>query len=77
MSNPNLIEPGISFWLNNVLQNSRKFRERNLSFIFNICMGALLILVVSGFLAYKYKGKLTYSEIQQKNNMTKTYILEN
>lgn len=76
MNNPNLIEPGISYWLNNILKSSKKFRERNITIIYNICMAVLFILAVSGFLAYKYKGNLTNAEIQQKNNIKKTYILE-
>ena len=31
MDKPILIEPGVSYWLNNVLNKSRKFREKNKS----------------------------------------------
>jgi len=75
MDKPILIEPGVSYWLNNVLNKSRKFREKNMNLVFNISMSFLFIISISGFLAYKYKGRLSPDEIQEKNNIKKTYIL--
>jgi len=75
MNKPILIEPGVSYWLNNVLNKSRKFREKNINLMFNISMSFLFIISISGFLVYKYKGRLSPDEIQEKNKITKTYIL--
>lgn len=75
MNKPILIEPGVSYWLNNVLNKSRKFREKNINLMFNISMSCLFIISISGFLIYKYKGRLSADEIQEKNKIKKTYIL--
>ena len=61
--------------MNNVLNKSRKFREKNINLVFNISMSFLFIISISGFLAYKYKGRLSPLEMQEKNNIKKTYIL--
>ena len=75
MNKPILIEPGVSYWLNNVLNKSRKFREKNINLVFNISMSFLFIISISGFLVFKYKGRLSHDEIQEKNKIKKTYIL--
>ena len=73
--NPKLIEPGISYWLNNVLNKSKKYREKNINLIFNLVMLILFILIVSLFLIYKYKGNISQKEKSRKNAEKKNYIL--
>ena len=46
MNKPILIEPGVSYWLNNVLNKSRKFREKNINLVFNISMSFLFIISI-------------------------------
>lgn len=75
MNRPNLIEPGVSHWLNNILKKSNKFRNNHRNFIFNFTMSVIFILLVSGYLGYKYKGNITQEEINIKNNIKKTYIM--
>jgi hypothetical protein len=38
-------------------------------------MTCLLIIVIGGFLLYRYKGKLTPAEVEIKNRKKKEYII--
>jgi nitrogen regulatory protein PII-like uncharacterized protein len=71
----NLIEPGVKYWLNQTLKEYRKFKENNLNFIFNIGMTCLLIVTISGFLLYKYKGGISQDELEQKKREKEEYIV--
>jgi hypothetical protein len=72
---PTLIEPGVRYFLNGTLKECRKFKDNYISVIFNISMVILLILVIGGFLLYRYKGKPTLAEIEQKNIKKQEYIV--
>ena len=72
---PVLCEPGVKYFISSSLKECHKFKERNLSFFFNIGMVFLFIVLVGGFLVYKYKGKLTPSEIAAKKQREKNYII--
>ena len=73
--NPLLIEPGVKYFINNMLKESRNFKDRNISIIFNISMTLILLIIIVGFLVYRYKGKLTPSELAVKNRKTQEYII--
>ena len=75
LSSPKLIEPGVRYFLSGTLKECRKFKDKNATILFNISMTALLIVVIGGFLMYKYKGKLTPAEIEVKNTKKKEYII--
>jgi hypothetical protein len=75
LSGPRLIEPGVRYFLNGTLKECRKFKDNNATIFFNIYMTGLLILVIGGFLWYKYKGKLTPAEHEVKNRKKKEYII--
>ena len=44
MERPVLTEPGVKYWLTQTLKECRKFKDRNISVIFNISMLVLLLL---------------------------------
>ena len=75
LSSPKLIEPGVRYFLSGTLKECRKFKYKNPRFLFNITMTGLLILLIGGFLMYRYKGKLTPAEIEIKNTKKKEYIV--
>ena len=75
MERPILTEPGTKYFLAQTLHECRKFKDRNISILFNISMMVLFVLVVGGFLIYKYKGKPTLSEIAIKNRKQQEYII--
>ena len=75
LTSPKLIEPGVRYFLSGTLKECRKFKDRNYTILFNISMTALLVLVIGGFLMYRYKGKLTPAEVELKNTKKKEYII--
>jgi len=74
-TSPSLCEPGVKYFLNGSLKECRKFKERNMIILFNIGVFFVFITFITGFLVYKYKGKLTPSEISQKRRREKEYII--
>tara|TARA_B100000925_G_scaffold254637_1_gene207639 strand:+ start:1522 stop:1872 length:351 start_codon:yes stop_codon:yes gene_type:complete len=75
MEYPKLTEPGVKYFLTQSLKECRKFKDRNISIIFNLSMGILLFVTISMFLTYKYKGKPTAAEIAKKNIEKQEYIV--
>ena len=74
-SSYSLTEPKIRYFISMTLKECRQFKERNINFIFNISMMLLFIATISGFLLYKFKGKLSYREIMEKNRQKQEYII--
>ena len=74
-SKPILIEPGIKYFLNETLKQCRLFKEKYNNTLFNISILIIFILILGVTLIVKYKGKLTPSEKEQKENEKKQYIL--
>jgi hypothetical protein len=75
LTSPKLIEPGVRYFLSGTLKECRKFKDKNYTLLFNISMTGLLILLIGGFLMYRYKGKLTPAEVEIKNTKKKEYII--
>lgn len=73
--NPILTEPGVKLFLSKQFENYKIFKEKHISLIVNISLFLLLILIISCFLYFNYKGKLTKEEIYEKNEIKKKYIL--
>jgi hypothetical protein len=72
---PMLTEPGVKYFLNESLKQCHYFKEKHNNLIFNIFLLICLLLILGIFLLYKYKGKLTPEEIEQKELEKKQYIL--
>lgn len=72
---PSLIEPGVRYFLNGTLKECRKFKDNYISVIFNISMIILFIVVLGGWLLYRYKGKPTQAEMELKNRKKQEYII--
>jgi hypothetical protein len=72
---PYLIEPGVQTFLSGTLKECRKFKDYHISIFFNIGMFCLLLAIFGGFLLYKYKGKLTAAEVEQRNRKKHEYIV--
>jgi hypothetical protein len=72
---PSLIEPGVRYFLNGTLKECRKFKDNYISVLFNISMIILLLVVIGGFLLYRYKGKPTLAELELKNRKKQEYIV--
>ena len=72
---PLLIEPGVRYFLNGTLKECRKFKEVHASDFFNIYMTCTLVVLIGGFLLYRFKGKLTPDEVVIKNRKKQEYII--
>jgi hypothetical protein len=75
ISPPRLIEPGVRYFLSSTLKECRKLKDNHMSIFFNLYMTCIFIIFIGGFLAYKYKGKLTPAEIEIKNIKKQEYIV--
>jgi hypothetical protein len=77
MESPKLIEPGVKYYINNTLQKCQYMKETFNYYIYNFYYLAILLLLLGGFLLFKYKGKLTPIEIKAKKNEEKKIIYTN
>ena len=75
MEHPKLTEPGVKYFLSQSLKECKKFKDRNISIIFNLSMGILLIVSISMFLTYKYRGRPSAAELAKKNIEKQEYIV--
>lgn len=72
---PTLIEPGVKYFFNETLKNCHQFKIKYNNMIFNICMLLGFLFILGIVLLFKYKGKLTPEEKEQKEQEKKQYIL--
>ena len=72
---PCLTEPGVKYFIACTLKECRSFKNRNINILFNLGMIILFLIVIGGFLFYKYKGKLSVEEIAYKNRIKQEYIV--
>ena len=75
VSKPSLVEPGVKFFLKETLKQCRNFKEKYNNTLYNVGLFAVLILIIICILIYKYKGKLTPVQMEQKEWDKKQYIL--
>jgi hypothetical protein len=72
---PSLIEPDVKYFLHHTLKQCHQIREKFHNTVFNVGMFLFFLLILGGILLYKYKGKLSPVEIEQKNREKQQYIL--
>ena len=72
---PMLTEPGVKYFINETLKQCHQFKEQYHNLNFNIGLLVVFFLILGILLLYKYKGKLTPEEIEQKELQKKQYIL--
>jgi len=72
---PMLTEPGVTYFLNATLKQCHTFKEKHQNMIFNIGLLIVFFIILGILLLYKYKGKLTPEEIEEKELEKKKYIL--
>lgn len=75
MNKPILTEPGVKYWLSQTLKECHGFKDKHISFIYNIAMLVILVMVLSGFLSYKYKGYISPEELAEKNKQKQEFIV--
>jgi len=72
---PLLIEPGVKYFLHQTLKQCHIVKDNFHNMVFNIGLFIAFLLVLAFILLYKYKGKMTLVEIEQKNKEKQQYIL--
>jgi hypothetical protein len=72
---PSLIEPGVKYFLRETLKQCHNFKEKYHNFLFNVGLFLAFLFVVGLILLYKYKGRLTPVEREQKTREKQQYIL--
>jgi hypothetical protein len=72
---PMLTEPGVKYFINETLKQCHQFKEEYYKLNFNIGLLVAFVIILGILLLYKYKGKLTPEEIEQKELEKKQYIL--
>ena len=75
MDKPSLIEPGMKSFLSHTLKQCKEYKESNQNIFYNIGFFAIFFLIIGGILLYKYKGKLTPYQNQQKEKKKQEYIV--
>ena len=73
--NPTLVESSMRTYLDRTLKHGKVVKARQTNVMFNIGFAIVLVIVIGGFLLYKYKGKLTPYERKKKQEESKHYVL--
>jgi hypothetical protein len=72
---PMLTEPGVKYFINETLKQCHQFKEKYHNLNLNIGLLVVFFIILGILLLYKYKGKLTPEEIEEKELQKKQYIL--
>jgi hypothetical protein len=75
IAKPVLTEPGVKYFLNETLKQCHKVKVKYHNFVFNIGLTIFFFIILGIFLIYKYKGKLTPEEKEEKEVEKQQYIL--
>jgi hypothetical protein len=72
---PNLIEPGVKYFLNETLKNTNKKRVIYDNYYFNFWLFLGFFISLAFFLYYKHCTKPTVEDLAKKEKLKKYYIL--
>ena len=72
---PNLIEPGVKYFLNETLKNCNKKRVQYNNNLFNFLLFLAFSTVLGIFLYYKFKSRPTKNDLEEREQQKKYYIL--
>jgi hypothetical protein len=72
---PALIEPGVKYFLHQTLKQCHIIKSNFNNILFNLILFISFLLLLGGILLYKYKGRLTPFEKEQKTKEKQQYIL--
>jgi cytoskeletal protein RodZ len=75
MEKPSLTEPGVKFFMSKVLKHCSEQKHMFSNLVFNIILFLIFVLIIGGFLYYKYRGKLTPEEKEKKFREEKQDVL--
>lgn len=71
----NLIEPGVKYFLKETLKNCNKKRVIYNNNLFNLWLFLGFLIILGIFLYYKFKTKPTKQDLEKREKLKETYIL--
>jgi hypothetical protein len=74
-NNTNLVEPGIKYFIKNTLIKCKELKDKYKNIFYNISLLVSFIVIVGGFLYYRYKNKLSNEQIEELNNQKQLYLM--
>ena len=74
-SKPLLVEPGIKYFLHETLKKCKEYKETYNNYLYNAGLFIFFMLILGAILLYKYRGKLSTEEMQQRDREKRQYIL--
>jgi len=74
-SKPILTEPGVKYFLNETLKQCRDFKNKYNNTLFNISLFTGFMFLLGTILLFKYKGKMTFEEKENREREKQYYIL--
>ena len=74
-SQPNLVDAKVKGFLGGALKYSHKIKQGYINLAYNITLGAIFLIICSGFLIFKYKGKMTNVEKEIKKRKEYQHVL--
>lgn len=72
---PRLVEPGMKSFIKATLKECHNFKNRHISFIYNIGLAIFFFILCISILYFMYKGRLTPNEKEIKDRQKKQYIM--
>ena len=72
---PNLVETRAKVFLGGALRHSHDTKKKYVNYIYNLGLAILFIIIVGGFLIFKYKGRLTPLEKNIKKRKEYEHVL--
>ena len=63
---PNLVEPGVKYFLNKTLKNTNIKRIKHENFMFNIYLFLGFFVILGIFLYYKFKTKPSQKDLEKR-----------
>lgn len=75
MDSPNLVAPGVKSFMDFTLKNCRQMKDTYMTVAVNIGLAVAFVVVIGSFLYYKYKGKPTQTELEERKRQGQEYVM--
>ena len=75
LNKPKLIDPGVKFFFKNILKECNNTKSKHFTFIYNLTLFLLFILILGTILFFRYKNTKSTKEKYLKNLRDRQYIM--
>jgi len=76
MERANLVAPGVRSFMDYTLYNCKRLKDRYTNLAWNTGLTLLLLIIMGWFLYYRYKGKPSKEEEEQRKQEGHMYIMK-